>query len=172
MHSDLNYPNFKDTKNIKIIDENIIEVDSVDGFSMILNKKKFKDGKFLDENIFLYLENDDLCLRVKKMNESIYIIKNSLIDHIGASSSENNQKNEIEYLRNWHWMWSKFYFNKKHYGYFNAFKKVFFNLISAKIKFIYYLMTINSHKRKIYQMRISGLLNSMSGKKSYYRLKN
>ena len=118
------------------------------------------------------LENDDLCLRVKQMNENIYIIKQSLIDHLGASSSGNNQKNEIEYLRNWHWMWSKFYFNKKHYGYLNAFIKVFLNLVSAKIKFIYYLMTINLHKRKIYQMRISGLLNSMSGKKSYYRLKN
>ena len=29
-------------------------------------------------------------------------------------------KEEIEYSRNWHWMWSKFYFNQKHYGYINA----------------------------------------------------
>ena len=172
MHSNLNYPNYKNFINEKVIYENIIDVDSIDGFSMILNKPKFKDNKFFDENIFLYLENDDLCLRVKQMNENIYIVKNSLIEHLGASSLDNNQKNEIEYLRNWHWMWSKFYFNKKHYGYLNAFIKVFSNLISAKIKFIYYLITINSHKRKIYQMRISGLLNSMMGKKSYYRLKN
>ena len=100
----------------------------------------------------------------------MYIIKNALIDHIGASSS-NYINNEIEYLRNWHWMWSKFYFNKKHYGYLNAFSKVYLNLFSAKIKFLFYLITLNSHKRKIYKMRILGLLNSMIGNKSFYRPK-
>ena len=68
-------------------------------------------------------------------------------------------------------MWSKFYFNKKHYGYFAATIKIFNNLISAKIKFFYYLITFNNYKKKIYQMRLSGLLNSMVGKKSFYRPK-
>jgi len=68
-------------------------------------------------------------------------------------------------------MWSKFYFNKKHYGYFVATLKIFNNLISAKIKFFYYLITFNNYKKKIYQMRLSGLLNSMLGKKSFYRPK-
>jgi GT2 family glycosyltransferase len=166
LNSDLDYPNYK---NEKEKNENIIEVSSIDGFSMIINKKKFNDDYFFDENIFLYLENDDLCLRTKEKRENIYIIKNSLIDHLGASSSNKDQNNELEYSRNWHWMWSKFYFNKKHYGYLNALKKVFLNLISAKIKFIFYLITLNSHKRKIYQMRISGILNSMLGKESWYR---
>ena len=166
LNSDLDYPNYK---NEKEKNENIIEVSSIDGFSMIINKKKFNDDYFFDENIFLYLENDDLCLRTKEKMGNIYIIKNSLIDHLGASSSNKDQNRELEYLRNWHWMWSKFYFNKKHYGYLNAFKKVFLNLISAKIKFIFYLITLNSHKRKIYQMRISGILNSMFGKRSWYR---
>ena len=80
-------------------------------------------------------------------------------------------KNEIEYLRNWHWMWSKFYFNKKHYGYAIAVLKIFKNLISAKIKFFYYLITLNTFKRKIYQMRLLGLISSMIGKNSYYRPK-
>ena len=68
-------------------------------------------------------------------------------------------------------MWSKFYFNKKHYGYMIAVLKVFNNLISAKIKFLYYLITFNKFKRKIYQMRLLGLFNSMIGKKSFFRAK-
>ncbi len=167
-HADKNFPNFK---NQKIITENISEVDSLDGFSMILNKDKF-NNIFFDENFFLYLENDDLCLQVKKRNEKIYVIKNSNINHLGASSSYSNLENEIEYLRNWHWMWSKFYFNKKHFGYLNATMKIFFNLVSANLKFFYYLISLNKHKRKIYQMRISGIINSMMGNKSFYRLKN
>ena len=66
-------------------------------------------------------------------------------------------------------MWSKFYFNKKHYGYLIAVLKVFKNLISAKIKFIFYLVTLNKFKRKIYQMRLLGLISSIMGKNSYYR---
>ena len=68
-------------------------------------------------------------------------------------------------------MWSKFYFNKKHYGYFIAMLKVLNNFVSAIFKFSYYLILFNSYKRKIYQMRISGLFNSMIGKKSFFRPK-
>ena len=172
VNSNSNYPNFKNKITSKFDKEDIFEVDTVDGFSMLLNKEKFHNEDLFDENIFLYLENDDLCLRTKKKNEKIYIINNSIIDHIGASSSDFNQNKEIEYLRNWHWMWSKFYFNKKHKGYLNAFFKIFFNLISAKIKFVFYFLTFNSHKKRIYQMRILGLLNSMLLKKSFYRLED
>ena len=172
LHSKLDYPNFKIYKNVELNNDEITDVDSLDGFSMLINKNKFKDNNFFDENFFLYLENDDLCLRTKKMNEKIYIIRNSLIDHLGASSTNQPNENELEYLRNWHWMWSKFYFNKKHYGYLNSLSKIFANFISANIKFLFYLLIFNSHKRKIYQMRILGSLNSIAGKKSFFRIDN
>jgi len=106
----------------------------------------------------------------EKMNEKIYIIKNSLIDHLGASSSNQPNKVKLEYLRNWHWMWSKFYFNKKHYGYLNSLLKISANIASANIKYFFYLLTFNSHKRKIYQMRILGSFCSIVGKKSFFRI--
>ena len=169
IHNKKDYPNFKIYKKSLSINENIISVDTVDGFSMIINKNKFSDNNFFDENIFLFLENDDLCLRAKNNGENIYIIKNSLIDHLGASSTDTIKNKEIEYLRSWHWMWSKFYFNKKHYGYLNALIKNIPSLITANIKFFYYLIVFNTHKKKIYKMRFLGLFNSMLGKKSLYR---
>ena len=162
-----NFPNYK-KKNLDQKNSNILSVERIDGFSMLINLKKFSDQTFFDENFFLYLENDDLCIRVKNRNENIYIIKNSLINHTGGISK--NQ--DLEYLRNWHWMWSKFYFNKKHYGFLTAFSKIFFNLFSSLIKFIFYLITLNPHKRKICQMRVSGLVNSIIGKKSFFRIKD
>ncbi len=149
-----------------------LKVKSVDGYAMLLNLKKLKklnDFYFFDENFFLYLENEELCLRLEKNDENIYIVPKSRIHHLGGKAVDPKYKNEIEYLRNWHWMWSKFYFNKKHYGYLIALFKVFKNLISAKIKFFYYLITFNTFKRKIYQMRLLGLMSSMIGKNSYYR---
>ena len=167
INSDQNYPNYKISKDNKNINENIISVDYVDGFSMLINKEKFKEDIFFDENFFLYLENTDLCLRVKKRDQNIFVIKNSFITHLGAASITSK---DLEYLRNWHWMWSKFYFNKKHYGFFNAFFKVILNLASAIFKYVFYLILFNSHKKKIYLMRLCGLYNSIIGKKSWFRI--
>ena len=167
INSDSNYPNYKKSNDSKTIDENIISVDYVDGFSMLINKEKIQEENFFDENFFLYLENTDLCLRVKKNDQNIYIIKNSIINHLGESSIISK---DLEYLRNWHWMWSKFYFNKKHYGYFNAFSKIILNLLSAMFKYVFYLILFNPYKKKIYLMRICGLYNSIIGKKSWFRI--
>ena len=166
------YPNYTLKKMNDFDPIKPFKVKSVDGYAMLLNLKKLKKLNgfyFFDENFFLYLENEDLCLRLEKNDENIYIVPKSRIHHLGGKAVDPKYKNEIEYLRNWHWMWSKFYFNKKHYGYLIALFKVFKNLISAKIKFFYYLITFNTFKRKIYQMRLSGLMSSIIGKNSYYR---
>ena len=170
INSDIKFPNFKILNQNKNINDSIISVDSIDGFSMLINKEKFINQKFFDENIFLYLENDDLCKRVKKNGQKIFVIKNSIIDHKGSSSSSIKNDPEFEYLRNWHWMWSKYYYNKKHYGIFIALIKIFFNLVSAMFKYVFYSLTLNNYKKNIFKMRISGILNSILGNKSKYRI--
>ena len=167
INSDSNYPNYKKSNDSKTIDENIISVDYVDGFSMLINKEKIQEENFFDENFFLYLENTELCLRVKKNDQNIYIIKNSIINHMGESSIVSK---DLEYLRNWHWMWSKFYFNKKYYGHINALTKVMLNLLSGMFKYVLNSILFNAHKKKIYLMRVCGLYNSIIGKKSWYRI--
>ena len=173
----LKYPNYKINKKIKL--PNFIDpfkVDSVDGFAMILNLKKlkkidqFKDNNFFDENIFLYLENDDLCKRIIENGENIYIVPKSKIKHLGAKAVDEKYKYEIELSRNWHWVWSKFYFNKKHNGYLNAFIKVCPIFISAIFKMLMYFF-VNNKKKRIYFYRVLGFLNAALGKKSFYRPK-
>ena len=171
INSNKSLPNFKTKKKHLETNKNIIEVDEIDGFSMLINKSKFDQEIFFDENFFLYLENSDLCLRQKNKNEKIFIITSSEIDHIGSYSTKFDETidKEMEYIRNWHWMWSKFYFNKKHFGDLTAYLKIFPNLISAIFKYLFYLIIFNSHKKKIYKMRFLGILNSIIGNKSYLR---
>jgi len=173
---DVKYPNYKldYTKDQKFDPINPFKVKSVDGYSMLLNLKKLKqltNFNFFDENFFLYLENDDFCKRLQLINENIFVVPKSKIYHLGGQAVDPKYKKEIELVRNWHWMWSKFYYNKKHYGYLNATIKILKNLFSAIIKFFFYLIIFNNFKRKIYQMRLSGLINSMIGKKSFFRAK-
>ena len=49
----------------------------------LINKNKFNNDIYFDENFFLYLENDDLCKRLKKNNNKIYVAKKAKINHLG-----------------------------------------------------------------------------------------
>ena len=169
INSDPNYPNYKRLNNSKNINENIINVDQVDGFSMLINKDKFRDQKFFGENFFLYLENNDLCLRVKNEGGSVYVVPSAIINHSGAQTVDSKYKNEVELSRNWHWLWSKFYFNKKHFGYIKAIRVNLLTYFSALFKFLFYLLINNKFKRKIYLNRASGFYNALIGKSSWYR---
>ena len=117
--SDVNYPNYTLKNNNFVKNDSPFKVESVDGFAMLFNKKRLSKiigHNFFDENIFMYLENDDLCKRIIDKNEDIYIVPASKIKHLGGKAVDIKYKDEIEYARNWHWIWSKFYFNKKHFG--------------------------------------------------------
>ena len=142
------------------------KVDHVPGMAMILNKKKFK-GNYFDENIFLYLEEIDLCKRVLNQGENILEI-NVEVNHLG-NQSHGSYDLEMEKSRNWHWMWSNFYYYKKHHNYFYSFLKTLPNFISSGSKFIYYKIYNNEKKKWQYKMRFLGLLNSYMLKKSFYR---
>ena len=129
---------------------------------------KFKD-KFFDENYFLYFEEIDLCKNIKKNNGKIFLNKKIKISHQGAKSVDDINEIKLEKNRNWHWMWSTFYYHKKYKGFIPALLIVFPKLFSATFKTIFYSIIFNKKKREIYFCRLSGLFNSILGNKSWYR---
>ena len=52
---------------------------------MLFNKKKIIDIGMFDKKIFLYLEDIDLCKRLKMAKEKIYISRFSKVSHLGAN---------------------------------------------------------------------------------------
>ena len=164
------YPNYR-TNLVKIIskDNNIIQdVDEIDGYSMIINKNYFTDNIFFDEKFFMYLENVDLCLRAKKKGGKLFIIPESKIHHLGAQAVDDKYKEQIELSRNWHWMWSEFYFNKKHKGILISSLLGLISLIGNFLKYLIYSLTFKK-KRNIYKMRMFGLINAILGKQAWFR---
>ena len=162
------YPNYKIYKKQINNKDDLFEVDQIDGYAMILDKHQFNDN-FFDEKIFMYLENDDLCLRAKKNNKKIYIYSKSLISHIGAKAVDEKYSDELEFSRNWHWNWSKFYFRKKHYGFFLAFVPGLLTFFKAVFKSLYFFIVNNKFKSKIHYCRVSGFINAALNKKSWFR---
>ena len=171
----LNYPNYKVETRTNIssdeLNKDLMPVSEIDGYSMIINKKYFSDKNYFDENFFMYLENVDLCLRAKKNNGKLFIAQKSKINHLGAKAVDEKFQEQIEYSRNWHWMWSKFYFNKKYKGILISLIIGLTSLLINSFKYFIYMLILNKIKKKAYLMRISGLWNSIIGKTSWYRPK-
>ena len=163
-----NFPNYKVFNNYKEDGNTLIEVDQIDGYAMILDKDQFNDN-FFDEKIFMYLENDDLCLRAKKANKKIFICKNSFISHLGAKAVDKKYFDELELSRNWHWNWSKFYFNRKHYGFIKALSSGIFIFFRSIFKSLFYLTMNKKFKSKLYFYRASGFINAVMNKNSWHR---
>ena len=155
------------SKPVNNFNKNILSVDYVIGFAMLLNLKDIKLKEIFDKKFFLFLEEIDLCRRIKKLNKKIYIVRKSKVFHNARKASGNSFS--IELCRNWHWMWSLFYYNSKHFGAFVAYQvtisKFFSSLIKLSIGLIFF-------KKKIFLLnkyRLLGLFNSYIKKTSWLR---
>ena len=163
----------KDLKSAKFVDEfNLYEVDWIAGHTILINFDKFKTKDIFDENFFLFFEELDLCRSIKKRNEKTFMSTVLKVNHLGWKSSfATDEKFELQSLklRNWHYLWSMFYYNKKNYGYFFALKKSLSRLFRSIIRIIYYLIKFDKKGIIIYTYRLLGLVNSIFLKKSWYR---
>ncbi len=140
---------------------------SILGFSFLINLNNLKNKKIFDQNIFLYLEDIDLCKRLLKLNHTLITNKYFIINHKGAKSSYLG-KGIFNKIRNWHWMWSQFYFSKKHYGILISLVKFVPKLLLTFFKFVI-LYLLNKKNADIYKFRIRGLYASIMNKSSFLR---
>lgn len=149
--------------------KNITETEGVQGFAMMINRSKIIKAGMFDKNIFLYAEELDLCKRLRLNKEKIYINKTAKVFHLGAKSS--NIGFEFDKCRNWHWGWSKVYFEKKYSNNFLVYLKFAILLSVQMLKIIFYTILLNKKEAINKTMRFSGMLTSLLGKGSWYRPK-
>ena len=154
----------------KNINKEILEVDYVKGFAMLINLKKIHPKDLFDENFFLFLEEIDLCKRIKQSGGKIFVIQNSKIHHLGKQASENILN--IELCRNWHWMWSLFYYNYKHFGIITAYRVAIIRFFSSILNLFFSFVFFNKKKILIHYYRINGLFNAFLRRPSWLRPDN
>jgi GT2 family glycosyltransferase len=86
-------------------------VDWVKGAGMMLRREAIFDVEFLDDRFFMYFEEADLCIRLKKIGWKVYFEPGAeIVHHGGISVSKNRFRVFLECRR------SQLYFYKKHYG--------------------------------------------------------
>lgn len=86
----------------------IREVDWVSGASLMLRRKALEETGLLDENFFLYFEDNDLCLRLRQKGWKVYF--NPMVEVVHLGGVVKNEPARAEYYH------SLLYFYSKHYG--------------------------------------------------------
>ncbi len=152
------------------LQKEIMEVDYVNGFAMLINLKRITFKNIFDENFFLFLEEIDLCKRIKNNGGKIFVVKNSKVQHLAKQASGNSLN--IELCRNWHWMWSLFYYNYKHFGTLTAYRTTISKFFSSILKLFFFLVFFNKKKILIHYYRLNGLFNAFLKKPAWLRPNN
>ena len=146
----------------------IIKISQVTGILCFFAiREHFIKYNGFDENFFLYYEDNDLVKRLLKNKENIFKVPINYKNLLGSHSKDFNIP--IEVNRNWHLMWSKFYFKRKHFGYIYAFLSTFPYLIRSLFKIL--IFSRNPQQKEIYCARVNGLYNAYIFKNSWYRPK-
>ena len=150
----------------------IKEIHNVHGSTMFFNKKNFIKNNGFDKNIFLYWEETDYTKRAIKLGYKAYQLNTVKINHEKGKAVHVSNKLEAEKLKIlyiWHFIWSKFYYFKKHYTI--VFATIYFIPIVIRILFrMLIYKTTKNNKFNRYYYRWNGLMSSFTGKKSFMRL--
>ena len=99
-------------------EKNYDSIGSIHGSCMFINTSCYKKIGCFDDNFFLYFEETDYCYRGKKINYKSYQTNRSKVISAGRSVDLSMDNEKISNILSWHFIWSKFYFNKKKNGKF------------------------------------------------------
>jgi GT2 family glycosyltransferase len=161
--------NYKKNK-INIIPTGDICVDAINATTILIKTEVIKKIGGWDENIYVYLEDIDISLRMTLDKYSIIKIKDAVVDHKGWSSHFIEIKDTMNISRVWHFTWSSLYFQKKFskkYKYiFSIAKIIFFSLF----KIAFYSLFFNKKKIILNNVKIMACVAHIFNRGSYYRI--
>ena len=155
-------------------------VDKIVSAAMLIDTKSFIKINGYDENFFLYYEDDDFFLKCRSLNLKLFLISTSIVRHkkikiikktlnLHSTSFSNFKERDSTYVvGGWHGQWSKFYFLKKHNGFFYAFFKCLPNNLLNILQIIPYIF-YDPIKAKYKYFKIEGFVCSLLGMPSFKR---
>ena len=132
------------------------EVSVLSGAAIFIKKENFLKVSGFDEKIFLYHEDDDISIRLKDEIGSLMYVHNSVIKHIGGSSSSRDKS--IAAIKGYHMGRSRVYSQKKH----NHKAVTIKNVILAAIQIFSPEMLFSARKRAKYISFLKGVLSEIN----------
>lgn len=87
------------------------KVEALGGVCLILRKEMLKEVGYFDENIFMYLEDTDLCYRAHLKGWESWVVPQAELIHYWGKSTEQEKKQMAQEHRR-----SVYYYFEKHYA--------------------------------------------------------
>jgi GT2 family glycosyltransferase len=84
----------------------------VSGAVNLVRMSAMRDVGFFDEAIFLYHEDDDICMRLMNGGYKVLVVPNAVSGHIGGGSIGSGW--QVHWEKYYNMSWSRLYFEAKH----------------------------------------------------------
>ena len=118
--------------------------DYLSGAVMLLRMQPLATLGFFDPGIFMFYEDDDICLRVRAAGYELVVAKEAVAIHTRGHSSPST----FRYLfrKNWHMNWSRLYLERKYHGKHKAMKLALGQLLTYSGKTLGYALLLRKGK--------------------------
>jgi GT2 family glycosyltransferase len=162
------------THNVGLFDQNRITgrkrvlpdgdmcADFLSGALMLVRREPFQAIGGFDPNIFLYYEDDDLCLRLRRAGHSLVQVPAAAARHMGGRSSP--PTDELVRRKFWHMSWSRLYLEGKHRGARAARASAVRNVASYAVKATAHAVARHRDKTLRDKARLAGTMAWLRGR--------
>ena len=147
-------------------------VDAVNATTMLIKVDALKEIDGWDNNYYVYLEDIDICLRLRLNDYSIIKIAEAKVDHLGWSSHFAEIKDTMNVSRIWHFTWSSLYFENKYCQKNIVLKKLFRIMFLSIIKLVLNLIVFRFEKVNQNIIKLSACGAFIFKRGSYFRVKH
>jgi GT2 family glycosyltransferase len=103
-----------------VVPQGPICVEFLSGAVNLVRMSAIRDVGYYDPEIYLYFEDDDMCLRLRNKGHSLILVANAVVTHLNGGSVRPNRYYYWE--KYWNIAWSRIYFEQKHCGRARAIK--------------------------------------------------
>lgn len=135
----------------------VVDREWVIGAAMLFRLRPIKEIGGFDENIFLFSEETDLCLRIRQSGQRICMDTDLFMKHLSKQSSAPSP--DVDFVKYWHFAWSNQYLASKH-GFARGNKNPYRILI---LYFVKSILAVKYQKRMKYWAKFCGVKAFLNG---------
>lgn len=138
--------------------------DHLSGAVLLVRMDALREVGFFDRNIYLYYEDDDLCIRMRKAGHTLVLVPEARATHVGGGSSRPSVHHRWEKF--WHMAWSRLYIEEKYKGRAAAMRSGLGTLPKFLGKALGYAASFDKWKMVRDAARLAGTLAWMRGSRA------